>query len=62
MRYIGDMPLADNAHYFLGRCYQFSGETEKAIERFKYVLNNFPDSDKRGYATNILNSLGVALD
>lgn len=53
---------ADDAHYFLGRCYQFKGRSDEAIEQFKFVLSNYPDSDKRNYSKNQIINLGGTVD
>ena len=62
VKYITTEDIADNAHYYLGRCYQFKGRSDEAIERFKYVLSNFPDSNFRGYSQNQIINLGGSLD
>jgi len=58
VKYITTEAIADDAHYFLGRCYQFKGLSDEAIERFKFVLSNFPDSNKRGYSESQIINLG----
>lgn len=62
VKYITTEAIADDAHYFLGRCYQFKGRSDEAIERFKFVLSNFPDSNKRTYSKNQIINLGGTLD
>lgn len=62
VKYVVDEDLAAYSHYFLGRCYQLSDRTEEALERFKYVIDNYPDSDRIGYATDFYIYLGGTLD
>ncbi len=61
-KYIADDTLADNAHYYLGRCYQFVERIDDALEQFKFVLDNYPDSNLRGYARDFYVYLGGTLD
>lgn len=62
VKYIRNENFADDAHYYLGRCYQVKGRSDEAIERFKFVLSNFPDSDKRNYSTKQIINLGGTVD
>lgn len=49
----------DDIVYYLGRCYQLTGDSEKAIRFFKEVIDKYPDSDKRTYSKNMLAQLGA---
>ncbi len=51
---------ADNtdAIYFLGRCYQQKGETEKAQEYYNKVVNDYPDSSRLSEAKSRLREMG----
>jgi len=62
VEYITDQTYADDAHYYLGRCYQFLERSDAAIAQFKYVLSNFPDSDKSSYARRQIINLGGTVD
>jgi len=41
VKFVTDEDYADNAYYYLARCYQFNGKTQQAIEYFQYVIDNF---------------------
>ena len=42
--------LTDNALYWIGECYDAEGETERALEIFTRVLEEYPTSDKAAAA------------
>ena len=49
-----------DALYFLGRLYHKQGDKEKAVEYYKKVINDYPDSTRAGEAKNRLAELGVS--
>lgn len=51
-----------DALYFMGRLYHKQGDKEKAVEYYKKVINDFPDSSRSNEAKSRLNELGVSID
>lgn len=62
VKYITTEAFADDAYYYLARSYQNNQRIDEAIANFKFVLANFPSSDKRNYSTNFIINLGGTLD
>ncbi len=57
LRYTREAYYSHRAVYYLGRSYQFLGRTDEAIAQFKDILENYPNSNTRGWAQNQLNIL-----
>ncbi len=62
VRYEKNATYSHYAVYYLGRSYQFSDRPQDAIEQFKYLLANYPNSNTRGWAENQIRILGGTLD
>ncbi|RRD93144.1 hypothetical protein EII17_13150 [Clostridiales bacterium COT073_COT-073] len=57
MKYDAGVDFSDDVIYFLGRTYEKAGQTDKALEMFKLVLEKYPNTDKRGYTEGRIKAL-----
>lgn len=62
VRYEKNAAYSHYAVYYLGRSYQFLERSDDAIEQFKYLLENYPNSNTRGWAENQIRILGGTID
>jgi tetratricopeptide (TPR) repeat protein len=46
IKYVSTENFADDAHYFLGRSYQFTDKPDQALEMFRYLVSTYPDSNQ----------------
>ncbi|MFN8544606.1 MAG: tol-pal system protein YbgF [Candidatus Binatia bacterium] len=56
-----DSPLADNATYWVARCYQQRGDNKQAISKFYDVVTKYPRGDKTPAALWAQGNLFVAV-
>ena len=61
-KYQKDASYSHYAIYYLGRSYQFLDRPQEAIEKFKYLLANYPNSNTRSWAENQIRALGGTID
>jgi len=54
IRISNNQKLIPEAHFNLGNAYEQTGQTDKAVEAYRLIINNFPDSEQTATALTAL--------
>lgn len=57
MKYDAGTDISDDVIYFLGRSYEKAGQSDKAVEIFRLLLEKYPNTDKRAYTEGRIKAL-----